>query len=123
MGAARTRGVCAIEIAAVLALTAAACGGTETTPTALPLPAENVEVGVPYEFELLTHCGIEYMRLDGRVWKTERRGGPNAPDGFADPAQPGIVTLESEDRAVFVGERDGSELVFTPTDEEPPLCA
>jgi hypothetical protein len=61
-------------------------------------------VGVPYLFELYTHCGVTGARIGGTWFAAEPplvddAGG--APSGWADPSQPGTLTLLTSTDAVF----------------------
>jgi hypothetical protein len=83
--------------------------------------AEGVEAGVPYPVTLQTHCELEWAYFDGRYWVPS---GPVSESGgeawFAD----GVMTLASEDEAVFVAD-SGAEVRFQPApdDYRPPPCA
>jgi hypothetical protein len=61
------------------------------------------QIGVPYEFDLLTHCGIDEARFAGVYWEAvEPLGvGGNPPAGWHDPTQHGTMTLLSATEAVF----------------------
>ncbi len=70
------------------------------------------EIGTPYRFNLLTHCGVELLWFDGRTWKIDTplsRDVHNRPLGWPNPFALGSVTLRNE-----------SELIFT-FSEEPPV--
>ena len=71
-----------------------------------------VEIGKPYDYTMYTHCGAQEMKFDDRYWRAAPVGAPpaNAPFDWADPQQPGTVTLISESEAVF--EAKGSEMRF-----------
>jgi hypothetical protein len=82
-------------------------------------------VGVPYLFELYTHCGITGAWIGG-VWfaavppLVDGAGGP--PAGWANPSQPGTLTLLTSQEALF---RDpaGHQVRFRAAPgSEPPPC-
>jgi hypothetical protein len=85
-----------------------------------------VEVGVAHPFDLYTHCGILGADVGGRWFAADaplvEEFGP--PAGWDDPYQRGMLTLESEDRAVFRDDA-GHELRLraAPESERPPPCA
>jgi hypothetical protein len=82
-----------------------------------------VPVGSHWTFEIYTHCGVEWIYLDGRFWLTEPLGELNAPPGWGNPIDEGVVTLEASDRALYLSQ-GGDEVAFepAPADFEPPLC-
>jgi hypothetical protein len=76
------------------------CGpDVETAPC-----GKGVEEGVPYRFELLTHCGVEWAYLDGRYWIAAPKINP-PPDW--NPIQSGTITLVNEHEAKFEGDSSG----------------
>jgi hypothetical protein len=126
--------------------TVAACGGSppesdaskalpaDETPVAgeAAAPFTNVDAepcgsGVPvgshWTFEIYTHCGVEWIYLDGRFWLTDPLGNLNAPAGWGNPTDAGVVTLAASDRAEYLSQ-GGDQVTFTPAAKsfEPPLC-
>ena len=86
------------------------------------LPAE---VGVAHPLDLYTHCGIFGADVGG-VWFAADPPlveGAGPPAGWGDPYQPGTLTLESTDEAVFRDDA-GHELSLraAPDSERPPPC-
>ena len=78
------------------------------------------EVGRAYRFNLLTHCGIEWAYFDGRYWVPRPRVGP--PSNWAN-IEPGTMTLESRDEAVFAADvGGGARFAPAPSDFEPVPC-
>ncbi len=70
------------------------------------------EIGTPYRFNLLTHCGVEYLWFDGRRWKIDTplsQDIRDRPPGWPNPFALGSVILLNE-----------SELIFT-FSEKPPV--
>ena len=99
------------------------CAAADAEPPCGP----GVEHGRWYAFDLLTHCGIEHARLDGRTWLADPPlddGSGNPPPGVANPVQPGFMRLLSPELAEFkvVG---GINVRFRPAPAryEPPGCA
>jgi hypothetical protein len=93
------------------------CGpDIETTPC-----GDGVEAGVPYRFELLTHCGVVWAYLDGRYWIASPKIDP-PPDWS--PVESGTVTLVGEQQVRFEGD-SGGQASFRPAPHayEPPPCA
>ena len=91
----------------------AGCG--ETTPR-LVAPAEGitrhlpetqpVPVGSTARIEVNAHCGLDNAVIDfgGVLWDAVGYPGrfPNPPRGIEDPIDAGTITLQGEDRAIFV---------------------
>ena len=61
--------------------------------------------------------------LDGRFWLTEPLGKLNAPTGWGNPIDEGVVTLEASDAASYLSQ-GGDQVAFAPAPKsfEPPLC-
>ena len=83
------------------------------------------EVGVAHPLDLYTHCGIFGADVGG-VWFAADPPlveGAGPPAGWGDPYQPGTLTLESADEAVFRDDA-GHELSLraAPDSERPPPC-
>lgn len=80
-----------------------------------PLPeGEAAEVGVGYAVRMPTHCGVEWVDFDGRLWDAvPPLGDGNAPPGWFSP-QGGTMALLASDQAVFVADADGTEVRFVP---------
>jgi hypothetical protein len=83
------------------------------------------EIGVEYPFDLYTHCGIVGADVAG-VWFAAEpplvdEAGP--PAGWGDPYQPGTLTLETADEAVFRDDA-GHEVTLraAPDSDRPPSC-
>jgi hypothetical protein len=88
-------------------------------------PPVPTAVGVPYPFDLYTHCGVLGADIAGAWFAAdpplvERYG---SPAGWGDPYQRGTLTLLGPDEAVF---RDDAghevRLVAAPESTRPPLC-
>ncbi|HEX5616396.1 MAG TPA: hypothetical protein VFZ83_14675 [Acidimicrobiia bacterium] len=87
---------------------------------------ETLEVGTPYTFDLLTHCGVASSYFDGRYWQSEASasGEPAIPPAaWSNPYETGELVLVEPDVAQFTGS-DGTSLVFTPAppDFVPLVC-
>jgi len=85
--------------------------------------SSGVPVGSHWTFEIYTHCGVEWIYLDGRFWLTEPLGKLNAPAGWGNPVDEGVVTLDASGAATYLSE-GGDQVVFAPAPKsfEPPLC-
>jgi hypothetical protein len=77
---------------------------TLATPTAAPggpiydnaSTLTTAQIGQRYRFNLLTHCGVEYLRFDGQMWKADTYLGDvahNPPPDWPQPFALGYVTL------------------------------
>jgi hypothetical protein len=82
-----------------------------------------VSVGSEWTYDVYTHCGVEFIYLDGRFWLTEPLGELAAPAGWGEPLDHGVITLEAPNRAVYLS-ASGDQIEFepAPADFEPPLC-
>lgn len=89
------------------------CG--ETTPSLVPLAegmtrhlpeTQPVPVGSSARIELYAHCGLDNAVIDfgGVLWDAVGYPGrfPNPPRGIDDPIDAGTITLQAENRAIFV---------------------
>jgi hypothetical protein len=98
--------------------------GHATGDASIAMPGSPT-VGVPYLFELYTHCGVTGAWIGGDWFAAvppllNGAGGP--PAGWANPSQPGTLTLLTSDEALF---RDpaGHEVRFRAAPgSEPPPC-
>lgn len=83
---------------------------------------ETLRVGETADLTLYVHCGLEFNRVDGTWWQTERRGKNGAPPGFDDPFTEVRATRVS-DSVVEVTHRD-EVIVFhpKPAEAEVPGC-
>jgi hypothetical protein len=55
-------------------------------------------------YELYTHCGIAWARIDGRWWRAQHPlsdGNGNPPAGWGNPFQDGTLTLTGKGTARF----------------------
>lgn len=64
---------------------------------------EPAKVGVRYQHELHTHCGIEWTELGGQAWRTNEPVGDPVSIWWPNPSHKGSIRLTSADRAEFVG--------------------
>lgn len=82
-----------------------ACSPNAAIPTDGPPREAGVQIGVSYDFEVSTHCGIEWARIDGAWWRTARLddGEGNPPPGWDDPVQRGSLQIVTAERAEFEG--------------------
>jgi hypothetical protein len=100
-----------------LAAAAAAAAGT--------LAGLNLDVGASETHQVLTHCGVESVKINGAWWNAvaPRYGpageGAGPPDDWTQPWQEGTLTLKAEDRAVFAAV--GEQVVFAPAPGDKPL--
>lgn len=95
----------------------AGCGKAVTTgPSQSEAPSRS-------SFNVYTHCGVESARIEGRWWHADPalynddKTGP--PAGWGNPYQPGTLTMESSDRAVF--EALGERVAFVPAPDDKPV--
>ncbi len=135
----------------LLAVTTTACGGARLPSAPQPLPTRSpvgvdpslageplpygpgAVVGRFYDLHIGTHCGIDYLSFDGRLWL--REGGTTtsdslpAPDGWGLLDQPGQAALVHPNRALFrptgfdpwwYGTND--DVTYVPTDASPLPC-
>jgi hypothetical protein len=69
-----------------------------------PGTATDTVFGSPQPYTLLTHCGIDWVMIDGRWFEAAHPlsdGQGNPPPGWGNPDQPGTITLTSPTRAIF----------------------
>ena len=103
----------------------AAVGALGCSPRITHVPcARNARVGVAYEFDLGTHCGVTDTYLAGRIWVPTRKigSGGNPPPWLDNPFQRGRMLLASKTRAVFTAH--GHTITFRPAAKgfRPPRC-
>jgi hypothetical protein len=79
-------------LVAVLTLVIFSCSDKSVTPPT-PLPIRTTE---PYV--LLTHCGIEYTRFEGRWYYADP---PNPAGRWPNPEDAGTITVVDNDTIVF----------------------
>jgi hypothetical protein len=78
----------------------------------------HVKQGVRYQFQLYTHCGLDYPTgpdFDGSFWQSVGPGDDgsgNPPAGFGNPHDNGTMTLVSANIAQFRGS-SGASMRFT----------
>lgn len=83
--------------------------------------ARGVGQGVPYRFQLLTHCGIDWAYVDGRYWIPKPK--VETPPEWAGIAE-GTITLVARDQAVFEADSGGeARFVPAPVSYRPQPCA
>ena len=88
---------------------------------------ENAELGRPYRYRLLTHCGIVATWWNGKWWDAappQHDGNGNPPPGWDNPHQDGVMVQVSAGRLEFTGDR-GQRAAFAPRPPEngaPPAC-
>lgn len=83
-----------------------------------------VQVGESYDYDLYTHCGIEWARIDGVWWQTAPLddGNANPPDGWGNPYDAGRLVVDTETTATYTSEA-GTAVEFERTDVEvAPAC-
>jgi hypothetical protein len=83
------------------------------------------EVGVGHPFDLPTHCGIRGAEVAG-VWFAADpplvAEGDRPPAGWADPFQPGTLTLVTADAAVFADAAGHEVRLHADEAARPALC-
>ncbi len=89
---------------------------------ALPYDGQDpAEVGVPYRFRILSHCGLGHpIQFDGRYWLPvlpRYRETINPPPGFDQSSDTGKMTLDDEDTATYESS-GGTRVEYEPA--EPP---
>lgn len=68
-----------------------------------------IEPGVPYRYEVVTHCGFvgTSFDVDGSFWEVvgaRDDGSGNPPAGIGNPSDPGVVLLVAPTEALWVSE-------------------
>jgi hypothetical protein len=83
-----------------------------------------VPVGSHWTFRVYTHCGVEWIYLDGSYWVAEPGlGDVNPPPGWGNPFDDGVITLEATDRATYLSQGGATaQFVRAPAGYQPPLC-
>jgi hypothetical protein len=66
-----------------------------------------VQEGVAYQMTAYTHCGLDHaLDFDGSFWEVE--AGPDDPrDVLDNPEDEGVITLQSQDVAVYISSGGG----------------
>ncbi len=133
---------------ATIVVAATGCGSATQEPAASPNPAAAAsstprtgpvepKVGVPYPFDLYTHCGIRSAQFGGRQWQAAaprpepaRRPGADGTTQYTGYTA-GTMTLLADGTLRFVitdplAVGDGTSVVFMPlpaATKPPPPCA
>lgn len=112
------------------------CGTPTPTPTPTlrptiapedrvgPPTGPGAEIGKPYQFFLMVHCGVREAKFDGRWWVASPTVGINPPEEWDPGDETGTMTLVTEDLAVFTtrSERHAYEFIPWPSDDQPFGC-
>ena len=83
----------------------------------------SAEAGEAYD--LYTHCGIEWAKIHGVMWRTRPAlsdGSGNPPAGWGNPSQAGTVSFVGDDTAVFTSSAGTVTFHRTARTEPPFLC-
>jgi hypothetical protein len=76
-------------------------------------------------YNLYTHCGITWARIDGRWWRATRPlsdGAGNPPAGWGNPFQHGVLTFTGPGTARFDSAAGSVTFKRTPRVRPPLLC-
>jgi hypothetical protein len=106
---------------------------TQATPTAAPSGASydnastltTAQIGHTYRFNLLTHCGVQYLRFNGHMWKADTYLGDaahNPPPSWPNPFALGYVRLISASELTFTLSGK-TQATFHVTADQVPLCS
>jgi hypothetical protein len=106
---------------------------TQAKPTAEPggriydnaSTLTTVQIGHKYRFNLLTHCGVEYLRFDGQMWKADTYLGDiahNPPRDWPQPFALGYVTLANVSKLTFTLPGK-TPVTFHVTVDQVPICS
>ena len=77
-------------------------------------------------YSLLTHCGIEWAKINGTFWRATRPlsdGHGNPPAGWGNPFQAGRLALIGRDTARFSSSAGGVTFKRTPRVNPPVICS
>lgn len=92
------------------------------------LAGANLAVGATMTHQMLTHCGVESVKINGHWWNAVTPlygpGGEGAgpPADWDEPWQEGNLTLETEGRAVFDAVGEHVVLTRSPVNEPVRIC-
>lgn len=114
----------------LLLLASIACGGMSDSggPTRAemeqPPYAAGVTIGETYSYEMYTHCGIHWTRIDGTWWETSPIGVNEAepPSGWGNPYDAGRMTIVDHRTAVYDGPDGDVQFSRTSKTEPPFVC-
>jgi len=104
-----------------LAMLAAGCG-TKAPSAASRRPSP--PVGMAYQ--LYTHCGIEWARIDGTFWRARHPlsdGNGDPPGGWENPIQAGTLIMLSRTTARFTCTAGSVTFERTARARPPLLCS
>jgi hypothetical protein len=113
--------VVVIALAAVVAGCGSGRGRSATQATASTRSAHPSQ---PYT--LLTHCGIEWARINGTFWRAEHPlsdGSGNPPPGWGNPDQGGTLTLITPTTARFDSPAGTVTFKRTSRKRPPQICS
>ena len=94
--------------------------GSKSTPSG---NTTGIKIGVPYPHKLYVHCGVLGTHFAAREWDANPplRGAPgNPPQGWDENEEPGTMTLEATDRAIFRSSSGNRTATFVPRPEGAP---
>jgi hypothetical protein len=104
-----------------LAMLAAGCG-----TTAMPAPPRKPSTPAGIAYELYTHCGIEWARIDHTFWRARHQlsdGNGNPPRGWGNPFQAGTLTMLSRTTAKFASAAGTVTFQRTARTRPPVVCS
>ncbi len=123
----RSRMSCRLVLSVMAVALLTACGMTSDQPTDAEATAyanSAPPLGEAVDYFVHTHCGVESLEVDGRMWHAVEplygdNGPGDSPEGWGDPYQEGELTLNSDDSITF--EAQGKEVAFVPAPEDKPM--
>ena len=107
------------SLAAVVAVTG--CGSHTSSSNATTTRAH---AGRPYQ--LYTHCGIEWAKIDGTFWRAKQPlsdGSGNPPAGWGNPYQNGTLVLTGARTARFDSHAGSVTFKRTSRRQPPFICS
>jgi hypothetical protein len=112
-----------IRVALVLTL-ATAVAGCGSHVTAGRTAMSGGYRSVPYR--LYTHCGIEWVRIEGTFWRATQPlsdGNGNPPAGWGNPFQEGTLTLRTRTTVEFTSRVGSVTFKRTEQTQPPVMCS
>jgi hypothetical protein len=77
-------------------------------------------------YELYTHCGIDWAKINGRFWRAKHPlsdGSGNPPAGWGNPSQDGTLTFIGPTTARFDSPAGSVTFERTSRRQPPQICA